>query len=157
MIDLLQPVRHYSARRLCLGGLRNEEGPQERGPKPKGLWLSVDDGWGWRDWCEAERYRPEKLTHAHDIELDPDAPLLWITTAGDLLNFGAEYGAELLPGYRVIAWDRVAQDYEGIIIAPYQWELRLDARVSWYYGWDCSSGCLWNPAEVVVDVRPTRL
>ena len=32
----------------------------------------------------------------------------------------------------------------GIIISPYQWDCRLALESGWYYGWDCSSGCIWD-------------
>ncbi|QBI98814.1 hypothetical protein SEA_BOBBY_184 [Mycobacterium phage Bobby] len=41
-----------------------------------------------------------------------------------------------------IDWGKVAADYGGIIIAPYQWSRRMDPH--WYYTWDCASGCIWN-------------
>jgi hypothetical protein len=41
-----------------------------------------------------------------------------------------------------INWPKVAQDYSGIEICPYQWKFRLNYM--WYYGWDVASGCIWN-------------
>lgn len=34
----------------------------------------------------------------------------------------------------MIDWPQVAQHYDGIIIAPYCWEMRLDREAGWYYG-----------------------
>jgi len=36
----------------------------------------------------------------------------------------------------------VSKEYDGIEIAPYQWDARLS--LIWYYGWDVASGCIWN-------------
>lgn len=43
---------------------------------------------------------------------------------------------------QAIDWQKVSRQYDGIIIAPYQWEHRLSS--DWYYPWDCASGCIWN-------------
>lgn len=42
----------------------------------------------------------------------------------------------------------MAHRYDGIIIAPYVWSLRLDIDFFWYYDWDCASGVIWNSAAV---------
>ena len=40
---------------------------------------------------------------------------------------------------------KVMDEYDGIIIAPYQYSCRLmNSSTAWYYGWDCASGCIWN-------------
>ena len=49
-------------------------------------------------------------------------------------------------------WDDVVRQYDGLIIAPYQWAKRCD--YSWYYGWDCASGVIWN-LRAVASVKPT--
>lgn len=43
-----------------------------------------------------------------------------------------------------IQWEKVKKEYDGIVIAPYQWECRLRNKFMWYYSWDCASGCIWN-------------
>ena len=48
---------------------------------------------------------------------------------------------------RCINWRAVAGDYAGLIITPYQWSRRLEPY-SWYYGWDCASGCIWDPSAI---------
>ncbi|RYE19920.1 MAG: hypothetical protein EOP45_11870 [Sphingobacteriaceae bacterium] len=41
-----------------------------------------------------------------------------------------------------IDWTSLATDYDGILISPYQYCMRL--RYLWFGGWDCASGCIWN-------------
>lgn len=43
--------------------------------------------------------------------------------------------------------------YDGIVITPYVWSMRLDRSAFWYYGWDCASGCIWN-ASAVAELVP---
>lgn len=143
------PLTHYSARPVT--AVYSVGQRPEPDVKPRGLWLSVDDGaWGWKDWCEAERWGVERLTHAHAVRLDRDARILHLSGAEDIDAFTRNY--ERRPGwgpsFRMIGWSAVARDYQGIVIAPYIYERRLCERTRWYYGWDCASGCIWDAGAV---------
>lgn len=48
----------------------------------------------------------------------------------------------------MISWKKVRKNYDGIIIAPYQWDCRNASETTWYYPWDCASGCIWNLEKV---------
>lgn len=135
------------------------EGARATGPytKPVGLWVSVDgeDDWIW--WCRAEGFGLERLTHAHRVTLAKNARVLRLAGANELDAFTAEYGG-LGPDYMpehlkslCIDWWRVAAGYQGVIIAPYCYERRLN--LSWYYPWDCASGCIWD-ASAIASVEP---
>lgn len=118
---------------------------QEINHKPHGFWLSVDGEQDWRDWCEAEEFRLERLRFRHKIELASRAKILHISNPLELINFTNEYrGSHNSYTYRIIDWNKVANQFDGIIIAPYQWEMRLDFDYGWYYTWDCASGCVWK-------------
>jgi hypothetical protein len=131
--------------------------------KPVGLWFSPEGEDDWARWCLREsnlgpwRYR---------VSLDPNAHILWISTADQLIAFHDIYCAETeferkfmfnddRRKYWPIDWDKVKADYDGLIIAPYLWSQRLMGP-SWYYGWDCASGCVWN-AKSVLFVEPAPL
>jgi hypothetical protein len=144
---------HYSAEPLGpLYSNTSQSEPDNYFQKPNGLWVSVEGVDGWREWCESEGFERARLTVANIIELKPDANLLHLTSAQELDEFTNDYGilgtlAKSHPGLftsPTIDWDRVAQKYQGIIIAPYQWSRRFAENTSWYYGWDCASGCIWN-------------
>lgn len=125
--------------------------------KPRGLWLSVEgsgDGWSW--WCRSEQYRIHCLKRKTEIILKPDANILRLETTVDILDFTEEYLQPFLKPTLSsltmhIDWKRVADKYQGIIISPYNWHLRLDHRASWYCGWDCASGCIWD-AEAIAEI-----
>ena len=127
---------------------------RHRGDKPNGLWVSVEGEDDWRSWCEAESFSDPSKQLCYEVILSPTAKILRITTEGDLLSFSHHCGFDRYakrPGFALhageinaVAWDHIGATYDGIIIAPYQWACRLDHRTSWYYGWDCASGCLWN-------------
>lgn len=133
--------------------------PQEPGPKPMGLWLSVDGPDDWREWASAEM--PHRLgIYRYAITLARDARVLHLSTPEDIWKFNAEYRttspwmdtvpATELPSRMTdfyIDWARLATTHQGIMIAPYQWSMRLDGPF-WYYGWDCASGCLWDASAI---------
>ena len=109
--------------------------------KPRGLWLSVQGDDDWRAWCEGENWGLERMKHAVEVTLKPDANILVIDTLKKLDAFNTLYGGDDL-SCRSIAWHKVKALHDGVIIAPYQWERRHDFM--WYYGWDCASGVIWN-------------
>lgn len=124
------------------------------GMKPNGFWLSDESrgAYGWRQWCKSEGFRLWGFRYEHHIELADDAKILYLRTAKDIDDFSEEYKlddelnrrmAEIGNSIYHIDWKRVAKKYHGIIITPYQWSQRL-GRHSWYYSWDCASGCIWN-------------
>jgi hypothetical protein len=143
---------HYSAQPL--GTIHSVEqadsGNCGRGFKPRGLWVSVEGEDDWASWCKSEQFALENLTHAHEISLAPDAKILRLSTPDDIDRLTRAFPARLsgITSVSGIRWDEIARDYHGIIIAPYVWERRLDPAASWYYPWDCASGCIWDAASV---------
>lgn len=132
--------------------------------KPNGLWVSALGRDDWPSWCRSEDFRKTRRQSATLVTLRPPARILRITGANDLdlftLNYGEDYDWSngRYPPDKLIRWDRVAADWQGIVIAPYVWERRLHASSGWYYGWDCASGCIWDPAAVesLVPLRAAR-
>jgi len=124
--------------------------------KPRGFWYEVDGDW--RRWCREDGMRRWLDQHyLHRVQLG-DERLLLISTPDGLDAFTATYGVKHLQqtDQRSIRWDRVAEDWDGIEVAPYQWTRRLD--LFWYYSWDCASGCIWRPRGVTTDlVSPEAL
>lgn len=117
--------------------------------KPVGLWLSDDSGHGWRAWCESEMPNWIAGTRRYAVEVDPTR-LLLVQGADALDALHAEFGSA--PAHKLFAvvdWQRVAERYDGVVITPYLWSRRLDRRASWYYSWDCASGCIWHPSAIL--------
>lgn len=119
--------------------------------KPDGLWVSVEDGCGWSDFCRSEQWG--SCNFANKIQLAEDANLLWIRNDRELLEFNDKWVLHKeYPRNNGIRWPDLAIKYDGIFIVPYSWDLRLDNRLPWYYGWDCSSGCIWH-ARAIKDIQ----
>ena len=123
--------------------------------KPRGLWLSVEGDDDWPHWCQDEGFNIGSLAVATEIALSPDAKICHLTTAADIDAF-TERWVTTPPGMpdsflsrgMFIDWPEVAREHDGIIIAPYIWARRLSRHCSWYYGWDCASGCIWQMSAI---------
>lgn len=113
--------------------------------KPRGLWVSVEGEHDWKDWCEGESWGLERMHCASKVVLKPNANVLLVDTQDKLDAFNAEFG-DNDDSCRSIAWEKVKALYDGVIIAPYQWERRFNYM--WYYGWDCASGVIWNLSAI---------
>jgi hypothetical protein len=136
---------HYSAKPLHSVYNAEQEGARHAivGWKPTGLWVSADDEW--KQWCEAEGFALESLKHVHEIILTEYAELMYIDTSEKLLEFHHKYTKKNPYDDDVIDWNVVTEEFDGILIAPYQWKHRLNGPASkWYYPWDVASGCIWN-------------
>jgi hypothetical protein len=123
--------------------------------KPNGLWVSVEDdqfpenNLNWKEWCNDAEYCIENLQSEHEVILKPSANILYLKSAYDIFEFSKEFKKpSRLEDYESdtyhIWWFKVAEKYPGIIIAPFQRYCAIDIRCAWYYGWDCSSGCIWD-------------
>jgi len=118
--------------------------------KPSGLWISIKGEYDWPKFCHAEEFHTDRLAVRNVITLSEDANILYLKSSKEIDSFTRQY-RDKNPKYNDaenqvdhIEWFDLADEYQGIIIAPYQWDRRLDMFASWYYSWDCASGCIWN-------------
>jgi hypothetical protein len=134
-------LEHYASGPLVTINSAAQGAPSS---KPRGLWVSVKGADDWPSWCRGEEFRLGTLAVCHRITLADTANILWIDQPWKIDDLDLKYAVN--PGARPsyeMDWARMALHWDGIIIAPYQWSRRLDGP-SWYYGWDCASGCIWN-------------
>lgn len=134
---------------------------QFAGHKPSGIWYGLSDSW--IKWCISEQYGGIH-ENIYELKLD-ESQILKIGNLDEFksfedefiykpehLRFPAAFVANKFATDTMNRWlssidfEKVAELYSGIEIAPYQWEKRLDSK--WYYGWDCASGCIWNPDAI---------
>lgn len=112
--------------------------------KPVGLWLSLNDDW--KQWCLSENFMIEDLKYEYEVFLHNNANILYLHTPKELFSFTQKYPFkyESDRNTRWLDWNKVKEEYQGIIIPKYLCECRLSRKSSWYYGWDCASGCIWD-------------
>lgn len=126
------------------------------------FWFSVEDfenDQTWKTWCEGEEFRLEGLKYKYLVSIKKEANILLISTRQELIDFSIRFVANDLDYFAdflkkssrdtylyiyQIKWQQVQKLWDGIIIAPYQWECRMASETTWYYPWDCASGCVWN-------------
>lgn len=151
-------LMHYQAKPITFDPSRQYKQTEKRATftKPHGFWVSVEGEDDWPSWCRAEEVRSESLTVAHEVRLTDSANIRRITSVDEIDQFHNEFAAptdfdirhRYGTDYWGIDWRPVVREYDGIIIAPYLWERRLDGGCGWYYTWDCASGCIWNLAAI---------
>lgn len=121
--------------------------------KPNGFWVSAETGgpedMTWKEWCISAEHGLERLRYAHEVHLIPDANILRIGTVAEMYALMRTFrNPQMRSEYRAIDWVSVVSKYQGILITPYQYALRLHPAFSWYYVWDCASGCIWDVAAI---------
>jgi hypothetical protein len=100
----------------------------------------------------SEGYALDCFEYETVIVLSDSANILRLWCPADIDAFHEGYSVQDRYYRPKIDWARVAEEYQGIIIAPYCWQRRLDGPAhSWYYGWDCASGCIWD-AEAIAEL-----
>lgn len=149
----------YSDSEIALDQRRQYEQPDlGKYAKPHGFWITDDSEYCWRSWCVSNDFGLDRLTHRHEVEID-EARVLFLRSGADVWRFTRDHGvnhswqgSSRTWTDRCIDWRAVAKQYAGLIITPYIWECRLGEETSWYYGWDCASGCIWD-ASAILSVR----
>jgi hypothetical protein len=136
---------HFSNKIITKVRLRKKKEPSLN-YKPHGFWVSDESEYGWSKWCKSEEFGLDRLQYPHSVELDISASVLHLGTIQAIDEFTDKYSKEMYPnsGIMGIDWDKVAKEYGGIIITPYQYQRRLNPKTHWYYGWDVASGCIWD-------------
>ena len=134
---------HYSKEPIGTIYSKNQRLPHHF--KPEGFWFSVEgvNSIGWKEWCENDEWALENLRCQTELFFHENANMLFIRNREEILHFVKEYKEELC-----INWTALAEKYQGIVIAPFNWEFRASVRMTWYYGWDCASGCIWDATAI---------
>lgn len=121
--------------------------------KTPGLWVSVEGEHDWPSWCRGEQWGLDGFAHATEVVLSDTANVKHLSSADEIDEFTERFHVPSSPiWHRGLDWHAIRAEWQGLIIAPYCWERRLADHTSWYYGWDCASGVIWN-AKAVADLR----
>lgn len=124
--------------------------------KPLGFWYGVDGDW--ERWCRAEQWGLHGEMFEHELTLGKER-LLILSSVSAIDSFHEEFKGKPhlnCQWLEYIDWARVAEQWDGVEIAPYQWDRRLSGEAhNWYYSWDCASGCIWRPKGITMKLART--
>lgn len=122
--------------------------------KPLGLWLSVEGADDWLSWVSYNWPGwMDDVEHTTEVVLAPDANILTLATAEDVAQLGERFPGrgsrlDVMVSFGAPDWSAIAEAYDGLMIAPYQWSQRLSLDAQWYYTWDAASACIWSARAV---------
>ncbi len=143
-------LSHYSIKPVTT--VADPDPARPRGAyKPAGFWVSVDGDDDWPEWCASNDFLPKEPLLRHRVTLATNARVLHLSSHDEVVDLGRRYRSRdpiLFPSYVIIDWAKLAADYDGLIIAPYQWGCRMENAAHWYYGWDCASGVIWKACAI---------
>jgi hypothetical protein len=154
----MEKLRHFTGEPFELDRKREYFQPDagySQYTKPVGLWITPLGDDDWPTWCRSVDFAIGHLEHENAVELMADANVLVISDIDTFLEFEEKYKVIIGNRYNYatdrygnigIDWPRVTQDYAGIFIVPYLYEMRWDHE--WYTTWDVSSGCVWDISAI---------
>lgn len=140
---------HYTDKKFSFENRQYNQYKLMYNAKPNGFWVSIKGDDDWKSWCESENFNLDKLVVSYEVKLKKNANIIHLKTPIEVFEFGKKFYLKnsdwQLKNYcGQIKWDDVKNNYQGIIISPYQWVCRMAVESRWYYGWDCASGCIWD-------------
>lgn len=146
---------HFSSHKLVIKpGVTPHVNGTFGNTKPNGLWYSM--GNSWKDWCRGEAFKLEDFQYCTRLFINPNK-MLHLRSVKDIDLFTERYGVDpyisedgSFTSTSRINWDAVAQKYGGIEIPTYIYKRRMDGGATWYYGWDCASGCVWDTGILMI-------
>lgn len=107
-----------------------------------GLWASpIDADYGWRNWCNDEKFRECVEGNSFKFTL-PDANILYISSVKDTMG---------LP-IKSVHFESIFLDFEELVRMGYdaiELNISSDRELYWrLYGWDCDSILVMNPNKI---------
>lgn len=123
--------------------------------KPEGFWVSCESSdssdFSWWDFCvQRQNEWSDQLTYKYHVSLAHNAKVLVLDTIVKMHEFNKKY---ICAGSPNISWNKVASEYQGILITPYHPSLR--SKFGWYSHWDCASGCIWD-MSIITKITPLQ-
>lgn len=114
-----------------------------------GLWASpVDAEFGWKQWCDSEKFRECRMEDAFCFTLAPGARVLYIDNVCVLDGL-----PQVKNEFSYSGWCQL--DFEKLLEMGYdavEMSLSSDGRLYMeLYGWDCDSIVILNPDVIVED------
>lgn len=105
-----------------------------------GLWASnINAEYGWKNWCEEQRFRECSIDNCFKFKLKEKAKVLTIDNAKTLKELPTiDTPYEL--GWVSLDFERLKEEYDAIEVL-----ISNDDQLYWdLYGWDCDSILIFN-------------
>lgn len=118
--------------------------------KPKGgLWASpINAKFGWKDWCEREKFEECHPDNAFIFRLKTHANVLVIDNVEVLNTLPQIETCFTSCGWVCLDFKKIAKEYDAVELI-----LSKDRQLYWkLYGWDCDSIVILNK-DVIEEVR----
>ena len=112
-----------------------------------GLWASnINAKYGWRDWCEEQRFRECSIDNSFKFKLKEDSRILKIDNS-DILKKLPIVNAPFRTSWINLDFEKIKEEYDAIEVL-----ISEDRRLYWdLYGWDCDSLLVLNK-EVIEQI-----
>lgn len=112
-----------------------------------GLWASnINAKYGWRDWCEEQRFRECSIDNSFKFKLKEDSRILKIDNS-DILKKLPIVNAPFRTSWINLDFEKIKEEYDAIEVL-----ISEDHRLYWdLYGWDCDSLLVLNK-EVIEQI-----
>lgn len=113
--------------------------------KPKGLWYGIETKY--LNWCKLNApnwIKPFNYSLTLDFK-----QILSITSENGILEFNDEYSNKENSYCPTINWKKVSEEYSGIEITTSLTAMKFYRGITWYCGWDVSSGCIWDKRAIL--------
>ena len=112
-----------------------------------GLWASnINAKYGWRDWCEEQRFRECSIDNSFKFKLKEDSRILKIDNS-DILKKLPIVNAPFRTSWINLDFEKIKEEYDTIEVL-----ISEDERLYWdLYGWDCDSLLVLNK-EVIEQI-----
>lgn len=122
-----------------------------------GLWASpADTEYGWKEWCEAEDFRTDKLSSSFEFKLSAIAKIYVIDNVVDLKKVSTA-GPNDMGQYFINYEMLLNMGYDGLFVTSHAaraFHLWLNNEILDLNTWDCESICIFNK-DVVIPINKT--
>lgn len=145
--------RHYGNAKFEINKFNNIKNQNFNKPLG-GLYASPlkDVDISWKEWCEREKFRLDKLNKYFDFRLRDNAKVLTLKTKDDLvklprLKISYEVNETVHKYNFDIDFEKIAEEFDAIMVCMYRSPIE-NFRDSLYwqlYGWDCDTLLVCNP------------
>lgn len=117
-----------------------------------GLWASPEESdITWKEWCDFEEFRKYDENDCFKFKLKPNAKVLVLECKDDLANLPrVEVDLTYISMNIDIDFEKLAEDYDAIMVYIRRGKEYFDSLYHELYGWDCDTLLVMNKEIIEV-------